>query len=114
MVKAGKKVIDWELTSDVISEIEKVVRHYSDYCKNLESNHEIPKHAARSDYRERIRKAYPFHPELIHIFEKGWASHNDFQRTRGVLGMLGFVVADLWKRHSNLGGSQGLIHVSDL
>lgn len=96
------------------AEIEKVISHYHEYYKTLDFNHEIPKHAARSTYKERIRKAYPFHPELIDVFEKRWASHSDFQRTRGVLRMLGSIVADLWKRQGNLGGVQGLIHTSDL
>jgi hypothetical protein len=96
------------------TEIEKVVKHYYDYYKTLDSNHEIPQYAARPDYKERIRKAYPFHPELIDIFEKRWASANDFQRTRGVLRILGSIVADLWKRQSSLAGSQGLIHLSDM
>ncbi len=95
-------------------EIEKVVSHYYEFYKTLDFNHEIPQHAARLAYKERIRKAYPFHPELIDIFENKWASHSDFQRTRGVLRMLGSVVADLWKRQSSLAGSQGLIHTSDI
>lgn len=96
------------------AEIEKVVNHYFEFYKTLHFNHEIPQFAARSTYKDRIRKAYPFHPELIDIFENKWASHSDFQRTRGVLRMLGSIVADLWKRQSNLGGSQGLIHTSDV
>jgi len=96
------------------AEMEKVVKHYYDYYKTLDINHEIPLYAARPDFRERIRKAYPFHPQLIDIFESRWASHSDFQRTRGVLRMLGSIVADLWKRQSTLVGSHGLIHVSDM
>lgn len=95
-------------------EIEKVINYYSEFYKNLDANKEIPHHASGSLYKERIRKAYPFHPELIDIFESRWASHSDFQRTRGVLRMLGSIVADLWKRQSSLSGSQGLIHPSDL
>lgn len=96
------------------AEIEKVISQYAGFYKNLEANKEIPQHAARSLYKERIRKAYPFHPELIDVFESRWASHSDFQRTRGVLRMLGSIVADLWKRQATLTGSQGLIHTSDL
>jgi len=96
------------------AEIEKVISQYADFYKNLEANKEIPQYAARSLYNERIRKSYPFHPELIDIFENRWASHSDFQRTRGVLRMLGSIVADLWKRQGTLTGSQGLIQTSDL
>lgn len=96
------------------TEIEKVIGHYAGLYKVLEENKEIPQHASRSYYKERMRKAYPFHPELIDIFENRWASHSDFQRTRGVLRMLGSIVADLWKRQGALTGSQGLIHTADL
>lgn len=96
------------------AEIEKVINHYYEFYKTLYNNKEIPQYASRPDYKDRIRKAYPFHPELIDIFEKRWASHSDFQRTRGVLRMLGSIVADLWKRQGTLSGSQCLIHPSDL
>ena len=50
-----------------------------------EHRNEIPSHASRGDYRDKLKKSYPFHPELIDMFRLRWASHSDFQRTRGVL-----------------------------
>src|SRR5262249_21858897 len=38
--------------------------------------------------RDRIRKAYPFHPALIEIMRERWAAIPDFQRTRGALRFL--------------------------
>lgn len=71
---------------------------------------ELPAHANKMDYKQRILKSYPFHPELIDIFRVRWASHHDFQRTRGVLRLLAAIVSDLWKRQQSLPGNNLLIH----
>jgi len=71
---------------------------------------ELPPHVNKSEYREKILKSYPFHPELIDAFRVRWASHHDFQRTRGVLRLLASIVSDLWKRQQSLPGSNLLIH----
>lgn len=73
---------------------------------------ELPSHAPKADYKEMMQRAYPFHPELINVFRNRWASHPDFQRTRGVLRLLASIVADLWKRKNNLSGTNALIHSS--
>lgn len=75
---------------------------------------ELPSQATRLEYKELLRKAYPFHPELIDLFRVRWASHHGFQRTRGVLRLLGGIVSDLWQRQDSLKGPQGLIHPSDV
>lgn len=49
-------------------------------------------------YRERMVRAYPFHPELIDILFERWGTYVSFQRTRGVLRLLALVVADLLER----------------
>ena len=59
---------------------------------------EVPPEAAKVAYRERILAAYPFHPSLVDTLYLRWGSHNDFQRTRGVLRTLAQAsVGDLWK-----------------
>lgn len=70
---------------------------------------ELPGNANKSDYKQKIIKSYPFHPELIDIFKVRWASHHDFQRTRGVLRLLAAIVSDLWKRQQSLPGPNLLI-----
>lgn len=75
---------------------------------------ELPSNAHKSDYRKKMMKAYPFHPELIDIFRIRWASNHDFQRTRGVLRLLAAIVSDLWKRQQTLPGGNLLIHPSDI
>ena len=71
---------------------------------------ELPTNANKSDYKKKIIKSYPFHPELIDVFRVRWASHHDFQRTRGVLRLLAAIVSDLWKRQQSLPGDNLMIH----
>lgn len=75
---------------------------------------EVPDYASRSEYKERIKKSYPFHPELIDVFRVKWASNHNFQRTRGVLRLLASIISDLWKRQGSLTGVNALIHISDV
>jgi len=71
---------------------------------------EVPANASKNEYKQKIIKSYPFHPELVDIFKIKWASNNNFQRTRGVLRLLAAVVSDLWKRQQSLPGANILIH----
>ena len=75
---------------------------------------EMPPHATKSDYKEKIKKSYPFHPELIDVFRVRWASSHTFQRTRGVLRILAAIVSDLWKRQHSLTGANLLIDAGDV
>lgn len=93
-------------------EIEKVISSYSLMYQTLLT--EIPQYAIKSEYKERLKKSYPFHPELIDMFRLRWASNPFFQRTRGVLRILASIVSDLWQRQNSLTGSQFLIHTSDV
>jgi hypothetical protein len=99
-----------DLGSD--DEIEKVISSYSLFYQSLLS--EIPSYALTNAYRQKLKKAYPFHPELIDMFRLRWASNPFFQRTRGVLRILAAIVSDLWKRQNSLTGSQYLIHTADV
>ena len=88
--------------------IESVANQYLD----LYTQHwtELPTDAAKNEYKQKILKSYPFHPELVDIFKIKWASNNNFQRTRGVLRLLAAIVSDLWKRQQSLPGANILIH----
>lgn len=59
---------------------------------------DVPKPMREVSYRDRMRKAYPFHPELIDVLFERWSTFSDFQRTRGVLRLLGQMVAELYKQ----------------
>ena len=75
---------------------------------------DLPDNVGTAFYANKIKKSYPFHPELIDMFRLRWGSDHRFQRTRGVLRLLASIVQDLWRRRANLAGSQALIHSSDL
>ena len=75
---------------------------------------EVPPEAAKSAYRDKIRRAYPFHPLLIDVLHTRWGSHPDFQRTRGVLRLLASIVGDLWNRRQGNTRTQHLIQPSDV
>lgn len=59
---------------------------------------DVPKEVRESAYRDRLRKAYPFHPELIDVLFERWSTFPDFQRTRGVLRLLAQMVSELYKQ----------------
>ena len=91
---------------------EAVISDYMEQYRRMKS--ELPAEATQAKYRDLLRKSYPFHPSLMDVFHKRWASHSDFQRTRGVLRLLGSIVSDLWSRQRSLPGTNGLIHPSDV
>ncbi|MFQ6061436.1 MAG: ATP-binding protein, partial [Thermoplasmata archaeon] len=59
---------------------------------------DVPSEVRDVQYRERIERAYPFHPELVDVLYERWGSIPTFQRTRGALRLLAEVVADLYRR----------------
>ncbi|MYB43816.1 MAG: DUF499 domain-containing protein [Acidimicrobiia bacterium] len=38
-----------------------------------------------TDFRRRVRRCYPFHPDLIALAEDEWAQHAGFQRVRSII-----------------------------
>ena len=76
--------------------VEQVAEAYSDMYRSL--GEDVPSQAREPGYRERIRRAYPFHPELIDILLERWGTFKSFQRTRGVLRLLALVIHDRYER----------------
>ncbi|MEX2662439.1 MAG: DUF499 domain-containing protein [Vicinamibacterales bacterium] len=58
--------------------------------------HNFPGECNEPDYRERMKRAYPVHPELFRRLYDDWSTLDRFQRTRGVLRLLAKVVHRLW------------------
>lgn len=56
----------------------------------------FPPECNEPDYRERMLRAYPIHPELFRRLYDDWSTLDRFQRTRGVLRLLAKVVHRLW------------------
>jgi hypothetical protein len=59
---------------------------------------DMPREIREPAYRDKMRKAYPFHSELIDLLFERWSTFPTFQRTRGVLRLLAEIIADLYKR----------------
>ncbi|GGM39994.1 Swt1 family HEPN domain-containing protein [Dactylosporangium sucinum] len=59
---------------------------------------EFPRECGEIAYEERIKRAYPIHPELFDRLYEDWSTLERFQRTRGVLRLMSAVVHTLWAR----------------
>jgi len=92
--------------------VDLVAKRYKDMFHNRRND--LPEYCDKMEYANKIKKSYPFHPELIEMFRQRWGSDSRFQRTRGVLRLLASIVQDLWKRKDSLVSSQALIHTSDV
>ena len=79
-----------------IKEHEIVASEYFDLYQRLEE--EVPREFREIRYKEKIKKAYPFHPETIDVLFERWGTIPTFQRTRGVLRLLAEIVHDLFIR----------------
>ena len=57
---------------------------------------DFPQGCAEEDYRNKMEKAYPIHPDLFDHLYTAWGSLEKFQRTRGVLRLMAQVIHELW------------------
>lgn len=57
---------------------------------------EFPPECRERSYEDRMRAAYPIHPELFARLYEDWSTLERFQRTRGVLRLMATVVHALW------------------
>lgn len=61
-----------------------------------ENANDFPQGCADEDYRRKLEKAYPIHPELFDQLYTCWGSLEKFQRTRGVLRLMAQAIHELW------------------
>lgn len=73
-----------------------VISAFGDMYRNAPG--EFPAGVAERDYLERMRAAYPIHPEMFDRLYDDWATLERFQRTRGVLRLMAAVIHQLWTR----------------
>ena len=67
------------------------------YAKLYRENaDDFPKGCADEDYRRKLEKSYPIHPEMFDQLYTSWGSLEKFQRTRGVLRLMAQVIHELW------------------
>ena len=69
------------------------------FCNLYRTNQqEFPQECAEGDYEQRIKAAYPIHPEVFDRLYTDWSTLRSFQRTRGVLRLMAAVVHSLWEK----------------
>ncbi len=59
---------------------------------------EFPPECRDSDYENRLKAAYPIHPEVFDRLYNDWSTLVKFQRTRGVLRLMAAVIHSLWQK----------------
>ncbi len=62
---------------------------------------EFPSETQEVKYLDRLRHAYPIHPEVFDRLYEDWSSLDNFQRTRGVLKLMAKVIHRLWTSGNN-------------
>ena len=61
-----------------------------------ENPSDFPAECREASYLDRLRQAYPIHPELFDRLYDDWSTLQRFQRTRGVLRLMASVIHQLW------------------
>ncbi len=59
---------------------------------------EFPPDCRNPEYEERLKAAYPIHPEVFDRLYNDWSTLVKFQRTRGVLRLMAAVIHSLWEK----------------
>ena len=78
---------------------EEVCRAYADYYATNAGD--LPPETQDGNYLERLKHAYPIHPEVFDRLYEDWSSLDSFQRTRGVLKLMAKVIHRLWTSGNN-------------
>ena len=78
---------------------DEVCRAYAD-CYTANAG-DFPPETQESAYLERLKHAYPIHPEVFDRLYEDWSSLDNFQRTRGVLKFMAKVIHRLWTTGNN-------------
>ncbi len=73
-----------------------VARAFADFYRTQQS--EFPPECREPEYEQRIKMAYPIHPEIFDRLYTDWSTLVKFQRTRGVLRLMAAVIHSLWEK----------------
>ena len=85
-----------------------VARGFSELYRSQQQ--EFPAECREADYEQRLKAAYPIHPEIFDRLYTDWSALAKFQRTRGVLRLMASVIHHQWE----LGNRSPLILPGDL
>ena len=69
---------------------------------------------SRSEFRGRVGRCYPFHPELIALAEDEWSQHAGFQRVRSIIRVFASAAHELARRGADGEWAPELIDSGDL
>jgi hypothetical protein len=83
-----------EIPGDKFHHRDNTVKQFAKMYRD--SPNEFPQNCEGEDYRRKLEKAYPIHPELFDQLYTSWGSLEKFQRTRGVLRLMAQVIHELW------------------
>ncbi|MBK9709775.1 MAG: DUF499 domain-containing protein [Kouleothrix sp.] len=73
-----------------------VARAFADLYRTQQQ--EFPPECRDGSYEQRLRAAYPIHPEIFDRLYTDWSTLVKFQRTRGVLRLMAAVIHSLWEK----------------
>jgi predicted AAA+ superfamily ATPase len=73
-----------------------VARAFADLYRSQQA--EFPPECHEAEYENRIKAAYPIHPEIFDRLYNDWSTLIKFQRTRGVLRLMAAVIHSLWEK----------------
>ncbi len=73
-----------------------VARSFADLYRTQQA--EFPPECRDADYENRMKMAYPIHPEIFDRLYNDWSTLVKFQRTRGVLRLMAAVIHSLWEK----------------
>ncbi|MFP4106945.1 MAG: ATP-binding protein [Phycisphaerae bacterium] len=88
-----RRLFEWD---GITKDSEKTVMAYTEWVN--ENRTQVPGWFPVDNAREAFRKAYPFHPVVLSVFERKWQQLPRFQQTRGVLRLLALWVSNAYKR----------------
>jgi predicted AAA+ superfamily ATPase len=84
------------ITKDQFVARDTVAKAFADLYRT--QHQEFPIECRDSTYEQRLKAAYPIHPELFDRLYSDWSTLVKFQRTRGVLRLMASVIHSLWER----------------
>ncbi len=92
------EIVRRRLFNDVLGEnahhrdnaVKQFMKMYRDDADNF------PQKTDSDEYKRKLEKSYPIHPELFDQLYETWSSIDKFQRTRGILRLMAQVVHELW------------------
>ena len=73
-----------------------VARAFAEFYRTQQA--EFPPECREAGYEQRIKAAYPIHPEVFDRLYTDWSTLVKFQRTRGVLRLMAAVIHSLWEK----------------